>query len=57
MGNNRGQLPPNRRQPLPARKDRADGLIRMSGRIPRRPGDTQSVIMSPGRERAPRGPR
>ena len=38
MGNHRGQLPPTRCQPPPARKGRADGLIRLSGRIPRRRG-------------------
>ena len=55
MGNHRGQLPPNRCQPLPALppQGQADGLIRLSGRIPAG-GDTQSIIMSPGRARAPR---
>ena len=34
----------------------ADGLIRLSGRIPAG-GDTQSIIMSPGQRPTPRGPR
>ena len=54
-GDHRGQLPPNRCQPLPARTGQADGLIRLSGRIPAG-GDTQSIIMSPGHSK-PRGPR
>ncbi len=35
-GDHRGQLPPNRCQPLPALllQGQADGLIRLSGRIP-----------------------
>jgi len=53
MGTNRGQLPPIRCQPLPARTGQADGLIRLSGRIPAG-GDTQSIIMSPGHSKAPR---
>ena len=40
-GGHRGQLPPIRCQPLPARTGQADGLIRPSGRIPAG-GDTQS---------------
>ena len=54
-GDHRGQLPPIRCQPLPARTGQADGLIRLSGRIPAG-GDTQSIIMSPG-QTTPRGPR
>ena len=48
-GDHRGQLPTNRCQPLPALhpQGQADGLIRLSGRIPAG-GDTQSIIMSPG---------
>ena len=34
-------------------KGQADGLIRLSGRIPAG-GDTQSIIMSPGPRQAPR---
>ena len=49
----RGQLPPGRCQPLPARTGQADGLIRLSGRIPAG-GDTRSIIMSPGPRQAPR---
>jgi hypothetical protein len=49
MGIHRGQLPPIRCQPLPASRGRADGLIRLSGRIPAA-GDTQSIIMSPGQQ-------
>jgi hypothetical protein len=52
-GDHRGQLPPIRCQPLPARTGQADGLIRLSGRIPAG-GDTQSIIMSPGHSK-PRG--
>ena len=54
-GDHRGQLPPIRCQPLPALafKGQADGLIRLSGRIPAG-GDTQSIIMSPGPRQAPR---
>ena len=37
-GDHRGQLPPIRCQPLPASTGQADGLIRLSGRIPARPG-------------------
>ena len=55
-GDHRGQLPPIRCQPLPARTGQADGLIRLSGRIPAG-GDTQSIIMSPGQHPKPRGPR
>ena len=33
-GDHRGQLPPIRCQPLPARTSQADGLIKLSGRIP-----------------------
>ena len=46
------------RQPAisPAAQGHADGLKRPSGRIPRRRGDTQSIIMSPGAASA-RGPR
>ena len=55
-GDHRGQLPPIRCQPLPALpQGQADGLIRLSGRIPAG-GDTQSIIMSPGHNK-PRGPR
>jgi hypothetical protein len=49
-GHNRGRLLPVRCQPLlvlPARTQ-ADGLYRLSGRIPRRREDAQSIIMSPG---------
>jgi hypothetical protein len=48
-GDHRGQLPTNGCQPLPALppQGQADGLIRLSGRIPAG-GDTQSIIMSPG---------
>ncbi len=52
MGNHRGQLPPIRCQPLPASRGQADGLIRLSGRIPQG-GDTQSIIMSPGQRLCP----
>src|SRR5262249_2905569 len=55
-GDHRGQLPPIRCQPLPARTGQADGLIRLSGRIPAG-GDTQSIIMSPGQHPKPPGPR
>jgi hypothetical protein len=55
-GDHRGQLPPSRCQPLPASRGQADGLIRLSGRIPAG-GDTQSIIMSPGQRLMPRGPR
>ena len=52
-GDHRGQRPPIRCQPLPACKQGpADGLIRLSGRIPAG-GDTQSIIMSPGQRQAP----
>jgi hypothetical protein len=53
-GDHRGQLPPNRCQPLPGLlpQGRADGLIRPSGRIPAG-GDTQSIIMSPGQRPSP----
>jgi hypothetical protein len=52
-GDHRGQLPPSRCQPLPALpQDQADGLIRLSGRIPAG-GDTQSIIMSPGQHPSP----
>jgi len=54
-GDHRGQLPPIRCQPPSARTDQADGLIRLSGRIPAG-GDTRSIIMSPGHSK-PRGPR
>jgi hypothetical protein len=37
----------------PLSQGQADGLIRLSGRIPAG-GDTQSIIMSPGSNRAPR---
>ena len=40
----------------PAAQGQADGLYRLSGRIPRRREDAQSIIMSPGAARA-RGPR
>jgi len=40
----------------PAAQGQADGLNRLSGRIPRRREDAQSIIMSPGAARA-RGPR
>ena len=43
----------SRCRPLP--EGQADGLIRLSGRIPAG-GDTQSIIMSPGHSK-PRGPR
>jgi hypothetical protein len=33
-GDHRGQLPPIRCQPLPALPGQADGLIRLSDRIP-----------------------
>jgi hypothetical protein len=39
-----------------ARTGQADGLIRLSGRIPAG-GDAQSIIMSPGQHPTPRGPR
>jgi hypothetical protein len=49
-GDHRGQLPPSRCQPLSALpQDQADGLIRLSGRIPAGGGDTRSIIVSPGR--------
>jgi hypothetical protein len=51
-GDHRGQLPPIRCQPLPASRGPADGLIRLSGRIPQG-GDTQSIIMSPGQRLCP----
>jgi hypothetical protein len=38
----------------PAAQDQADGLIRLSGRIPAG-GDTQSIILSPGQQ--PQAPR
>jgi hypothetical protein len=65
MGHNRGQLPPVRGQlppvrcqllPGPAAQGQADGLHRLSGRVPRRREDAQSIIMSPGAASA-RGPR
>jgi hypothetical protein len=42
MGHNRGQLPPEGCQPLPAlqRRANADGLQRLSGRIPPQAGGT-----------------
>jgi hypothetical protein len=40
----------------PAAQDQADGLHRLSGRIPRRREDARSIIMSPGAASA-RGPR
>ncbi len=57
MGYHRGQLPPSRCQPLPvpATRGQADGLIRLSGRIPAG-GDTQSIIMSPGQRQSPEHP-
>jgi hypothetical protein len=53
----RGQLPQSRCQPLPAlpRKAQADGLIRLSGRIPQG-GDAQSIILSPGQRPSPVDP-
>jgi hypothetical protein len=56
MGYNRGQLPPVRCQPLPVLRaqGQADGLYRLSGRIPRKPGDAQSIILSPGAAQRPR---
>jgi hypothetical protein len=53
-GDHRGQLPPIRCQPLPASRGQADGLIRLSGRIPAG-GDTQSIILSPGQRPSPAG--
>jgi hypothetical protein len=55
MGNHRGQLPTNRCQPLPdlPPQGQADGLIRLSGRIPGRPGTPKSIIMSPGQPLCP----
>ena len=44
-GDHRGQLPPIRCQPLPARTGQADGLIRLSGRIPAG-GDTDPITLS-----------
>ena len=55
-GDHRGQLPPNPLSAAAGLKGQADGLIRLSGRIPAG-GDTQSIIMSPGQHPTPRGPR
>ena len=58
MGNHRGQLPPSRCQPLPAlpRKGQADGLIRLSGRIPAGRGHPINHHVA-GAAPKPRGPR
>jgi hypothetical protein len=53
MGHHAASSPPavcQAAHALPMAGHEADGLQRMSGRIPRRAGDTQSIIMSPGYE-------
>jgi NADPH:quinone reductase-like Zn-dependent oxidoreductase len=51
-----GQLPPNRCQPLPASAGQADGLIRLSGRIPAGRGHPINHHVA-GAAPKPRGPR
>ena len=54
-GDHRGQLPPSRCQPLPAlTQGQADGLIRLSGRIPAGRGHPINHLAA-GAATAPRG--
>ena len=53
-GDHRGQLPPIRCQPLPASPGQADGLIRLSGRIPAGRGHPINHHVAGAAPKAPR---